>query len=261
MDEDQMGKMGFMRGRKRSFLKTYHEPGAIRQRLDQQHKHSYLGDAILGGIDGGITTFAVVAGAIGAGFPQVVIIILGFANLLADGFSMAISNYLGTKSRRDRVKEARKVEEEHIKMFPEGEREEIRQIYAGKGFYGAVLDAIVDGICQDKEQWVDTMIREEYRLPVETPSPVSAGAATFFAFLSIGLIPLIPFVIPNLSVEQRFIASSIATAIAFFSIGLAKGAVLNGSAIRSGIETLLTGGGAAVLAYVIGSWLQQTFGA
>jgi vacuolar iron transporter family protein len=250
-----------MRSRNRSFLKTHHSPGAIRQRLDEQHKHSYLGDAVLGGIDGGITTFAVVAGAIGAGFPQVVIIVLGFANLLADGFSMAVSNYLGTKSRRDRVKEARKIEEEHIDMFPEGEREEIRQIYAGKGFHGAVLDAIVDGICEDRDQWIDTMIREEYRLPVETPSPISAGTATFFAFLIIGLIPLFPFIIPNLSVDQRFIASSLATAIAFFSIGLVKGVVLNDSALRSGIETLLTGGGAAVLAYVIGSWLQQTFGA
>jgi vacuolar iron transporter family protein len=242
-------------------LKSDHQPRAIRRRLDEQHKHSYLGDAILGGIDGGITTFAVVAGTIGAGFPQLVIIVLGFANLLADGFSMAVSNYLGTKSRRDRVNEARRIEKEHIDENPEGEREEIRQIYASKGFHGTVLEAIVDGICEDKDQWIDTMITEEYRLPIETPSPFSAGAATFFSFIVIGLIPLIPFIIPNSSVEQRFTASSLAIGIAFFAIGLAKGVVLNGSAFKSGIETLLTGGGAAVLAYFIGSWLQRTFGA
>jgi vacuolar iron transporter family protein len=249
-----------MKRESQSVIKNTHHPGAIKERLDEQHKHSYLGDAILGGIDGGITTFAVVAGSIGAGFPQVVIIVLGFANLLADGFSMAASNYLGTKSRRDRVKEARKVEKDHIRSFPEGEREEIRQVFARKGFEGSVLESIVDGITENEELWINTMITEEHKLPIEMPSPVSAGLATFFSFLVIGLIPLLPFVIPDLSEDLRFIASSVATGISFLGIGLAKGFVLNGRVIRSGIETLLTGGGAATLAYLIGSWLQQTYG-
>jgi vacuolar iron transporter family protein len=241
-------------------IRQDHQPEAIEERFSQEHRNSYLGDAILGGIDGGVTTFAVVAGAIGAGFPQVVIIVLGFANLLADGFSMAVSNYLGTKSRQDRIKEARRIEKEHISIYPEGEREEIRQIFARKGFGGKTLEAIVDGICENEDLWVSTMITEEYHLPKTTPSPVWAGVATLSSFLVVGLIPLIPFIIPNLSVGQRFTASSIATGIAFLSIGLAKGVVLNGKAWKSGIETLLTGGGAAVLAYVIGSWLERTFG-
>jgi vacuolar iron transporter family protein len=249
-----------MRQSSQNNFKADHQPDAIEKRLEKQHKNSYLGDAVLGGIDGGVTTFAVVAGAIGAGFPQVVIIVLGFANLLADGFSMAVSNYLGTKSRRDRVKEARRIEEAHIEAYPEGEREEIRQIFARKGFEGRTLEAIVEGICEQKDLWVNTMITEEYHLPIRTPSPVWAGLATFSSFLVVGLIPLVPFIIPNLSVDQRFMASSVATGVAFLLVGLAKGMVLNGSALKSGIETLLTGGGAAVLAYLIGKWLEQTFG-
>jgi vacuolar iron transporter family protein len=244
----------------KSSIKKEHHPGKIRKRLNDQHRHSYLGDAVLGGIDGGITTFAVVAGAIGAGFPELVIIVLGFANLLADGFSMAVSNYLGTKSRRDQVKEARRTEEEHIEVFPEGEREEIRQIFAKKGFDGDVLETIVDRICEQEELWVNTMITEEHRLPIENPSPVWAGFATFSSFMVVGLIPLIPFIVPGLSGEQRFIISSIAIGIAFLGIGLAKGVVLNGRPLKSGIETLITGGGAAVLAFMLGKWLERAFG-
>jgi hypothetical protein len=84
-------------------LEPEHRPEAVRRRLAERRGQSYLGDAVLGGIDGCVTTFAVVAGAVGGGFPGLVVIVLGFANLLADGFSMAVSNYQGTKSQRERV--------------------------------------------------------------------------------------------------------------------------------------------------------------
>ena len=58
----------------------------------------YLPEFVYGGIDGSVTTFAVVAGAVGASLSSAIILILGFANLFADGFSMAVSNYLSTKS-------------------------------------------------------------------------------------------------------------------------------------------------------------------
>lgn len=75
----------------------------------------------MGGIGGCVTKFAVVAGAVGADFSGLVI--LGFANLLADGFSMAVSNYQRTKSQLERVKEARLSEERQIEEIPTGERE------------------------------------------------------------------------------------------------------------------------------------------
>ncbi len=58
----------------------------------------YLPEITYGGIDGAVTTFAVVAGSIGAGLSSNIIIILGLANLFADGFSMASSNYLSKRS-------------------------------------------------------------------------------------------------------------------------------------------------------------------
>ena len=135
-----------------------HHPHAIQARLLAPRRASYLGDAVLGGIDGCVTTFAVVAGAIGAGFSGMVVIILGVANVFADGLSMAVSNYLSTRSQHEELELARLEEERHIKEFPEGEREEIRQIFATKGFSGDTLERIVDTVTQNRQLWVDTML-------------------------------------------------------------------------------------------------------
>jgi VIT1/CCC1 family predicted Fe2+/Mn2+ transporter len=246
--------------RRLSDLTAEHQHEAIRARLDERRRHTYVGDAVLGGVDGCVTTFAVVAGAVGAQFAGVVVIVLGFANLAADGFSMAVSNYLRAKSERQLVEEARRDERRHIRHVPAGEREEIRQIFARKGFEGEVLETIVNVITGDRDLWVNTMLTEELGLQIEGPSPFWAAAATFGAFLAVGLIPLVPFLIGGLSPEDRFVTSAAATAIAFLGVGVAKGLALRASIFRSGLETLATGGGAAVLAYIVGAWLRRAFG-
>ena len=97
------------------------------------------------------------------------VIVLGFANLLADGLSMAVSNYQGTKSQREQVEQARRKEEHHIEQIPEGEREEVRQIFARKGFEGGVLEKIVEVITQDRQLWIRTMLTEELVQHGESP--------------------------------------------------------------------------------------------
>lgn len=238
-----------------------HHPHAIRARLLEPRRSSYLGDAVLGGIDGCVTTFAVVAGAIGAGFSGVVVIILGVANLLADGLSMAVSNYLGTRAQHEELEQARREEERHIHEFPEGEREEIRQIFAAKGFSGDTLERIVDTVTQNKTLWIDTMLKEELGLHLEARSPFRAGVSTFLAFVVVGAVPLVPFFMGSLLAEnQRFLISSVATGASFAAIGIAKGVVLKRSLLLSGAQTLLIGGAAAVVAYVVGAWLRRVYG-
>ena len=241
-------------------LEAEHRPEAIRQRLERKPRHSYLGDAVLGAIDGCVTTFAVVAGAVGARFPVVVIVVLGLANLIADGFSMAVSNYQAAKTERDELDKARAGEEYQIERIPHGEREEIRQIFAQKGFQGDLLDRAVEVITADRRQWVDTMLKEEMKIRTEVPGPVQSAVATFSAFLVVGLIPLSPFLlaVPR---ENAFTVSIAVTATAFFAVGLVKGFTLGRHAWRSAFNTLLTGGGAALLAYFVGKWLRDAFGA
>jgi vacuolar iron transporter family protein len=241
-------------------LEIEHHPHAIRDRLQERHRPRYLGDAVLGGIDGCVTTFAVVAGAVGGGLSAGVVVILGFANLFADGFSMGVSNYLGTKSELQEMDEIRRNERLHIEEVPHGEREEIRQIFASKGFEGEVLDKIVQVITSNHDLWIETMLREEHGFGSGVRKPIAAGLATFLAFLFVGLIPLLPFLVPALATEQRFQFSAIITAIAFAAIGVAKGVVVKHSIVRSGLETLVVGSIAALLAYLVGFWLRTTFG-
>jgi len=89
----------------------------------------YLAEFVYGGIDGSVTTFAVVAGAAGAELSTNIVLILGFANLIADGFSMSVGNYLSAKSEIDNYRKHKKIEYWEVDNLPDQEKEEIREIY------------------------------------------------------------------------------------------------------------------------------------
>ncbi len=241
----------------RDRLEQSHTREAIVARLEAATEHSYLGDFVLGGIDGAVTTFAIVAGSAGAGLSPGVAIVLGISNIFADGFSMAVSNYLSTKSEHDLLERARRREELHIAHHPEGEREEVRQIFRAKGFEGELLESITDTITQEKVRWVDTMLTEEFGLRLEPASPSRAASATFTAFVVAGLIPLLPLFFSGLSAGETFAWSSLATGVTFALIGAAKGKVSERPVLRSATETLLIGACAAGLAYVVGVVLRE----
>jgi len=235
-----------------------HTPEVVAKRLRSASSRDYLSDFVLGAVDGTVTTFAVVAGVAGASLPNYVALILGGANLIADGFSMAVGNYLGTQADRQLLDKIRRIEEQHIDQIPEGEREEIRQIFAAKGFSGETLEHIVEVITRDRRRWVDTMLTEEFGLRLQNPSPARAALATFAAFLLAGAVPLVPFCIPlEMQGNTRFLLSSLATALTFFVIGYVKGRIVQRPGLRSGLETLAIGGAAAALAYLAGAALHR----
>lgn len=241
-----------------SKLEEQHTPEAIENRIKSAKEHSYLGDFVLGAVDGTVTTFAIVAGAAGAGLSAGVACVLGLANVVADGFSMAASNYLKSRADRHIVDRFRKMEEMHIDQIPESEREEIRQIFAGKGFDSPLLEEIVEVITRDRQRWVDTMLMEEWGLQLESPSPFRAGLTTFIAFLIAGLVPLLPLFFGKwLAGSNIFLASSILTALSFLFIGVVRGWLTDRKLIVTASETLFIGGTAAALAYFIGVWLKR----
>jgi len=167
----------------------------------------YLPQFVYGGIDGAITTVAVVAAAIGASLSASIVLILGFANLVADGFSMGVSNYLSSKSKKD-------LHRNH----------EDAEHYAMKGHQAA-----------------------------------KNGLATFLSFVVIGLIPLIPFVaavyFETLN-DINFILSIIFTGVALTIVGWVKGTIVEKNSIDSALETLIIGGIAASLAFMVGFLLR-----
>ncbi|CAN5764910.1 VIT1/CCC1 transporter family protein [soil metagenome] len=235
-------------------LEHEHSPEAIRRRLSRGVRQNYLRDFVYGGIDGAVTTFAIVAGTVGASLSTRVILILGAADLIADGFSMAASNFLGTRTEREDYKRLEKIEHRHIEIAPEGEQEEVRQIYAEKGFDGADLERAVEVITADRERWVRTMLTEEYGLPREVRSEWLAAFSTFVAFVVCGLVPLLPFIFGS---NVAFSTSAAVTGLVFFSIGAVKARWSTSPWWNSGLVTLFVGGIAATLAFLAGTLLKN----
>ena len=179
-----------------------HSPEEVKARIDGPTRRSYLRDTVYGAIDGAVTTFAIVAGVAGAGLSPTIIIALGLANVLADGFSMAAGNYSGTKAELDNIKRIRKIEERHIEDEPEGERLELRSILAKKGLSGQVLEDATNTIASDKASWINMMLVDEFGISPVDPHPIGAAMATFFAFLTAGMVPLMPLVTPSMSLSM-----------------------------------------------------------
>ena len=222
----------------------------------------YLGEFVYGGIDGSVTTFAVVAGAAGANLDSSVVIILGFANLIADGFSMSVGSYLSNKSELQTYEKHKKVEYWEVENMPEQEKEEVQKIYAQKGFEGDLLDKVVAVIIANKDRWVDVMMKEELEMIPSAKSPLAMAAVTFFSFLLVGLIPMLVYVydyITEAQVTHPFFIASLLTGFAFTGIGFLKSFVTQTSRWQGMLETLFLGASAAVLAYFVGNILEKLF--
>ena len=239
-----------------------HDPQRIAQWAAEEHGGAgsqYIGDFVYGGLDGIITTFAVVSGVAGANLGTGVILILGLANLLADGFSMATGAYLSTKSEQAYYRKEREREMWEIEHFPEGERAELLEIYRGKGYTEEEALQLVHIHSRDKERWADAMMVDELGMLHDAGNPLMNGLATLIAFLVAGVVPLLVYLIGlavPIAPDVSFPISIGLSALALFALGTAKVLVTRQNPFRSGIEMLLVGGLAAAVAYVIGALLQ-----
>jgi len=234
-----------------------HRPEDIAERLEAPFRASYLRDYVYGGIDGAVTTFAIVAGVAGAELSTGIVLILGLANLLGDGFSMAAGNFSGTRSEEEERRSLRAMEHRHVDSHPDGEREEVRQILARKGFEGEALEAAVGVITAERERWIDFMMSEEHGVSLANRTPLAAALSTFGAFLVCGAAPLVPYLLAFLGwvdadPDLLFRIAAVATCVVFFAIGSAQGLFVDKPGWRLGLETLTTGAVAAAIAYGIG---------
>ncbi len=220
----------------------------------------YIAEFVYGGIDGVITTFAVVAGSAGAELAVPIVLILGFANLIADGFAMSVGSYFSAKSENESYDKHKAVEYWEIENLRDKEVEEIREIYEAKGFEGDLLKQVVDVITSDDEVWVDTMMKEELEMIKDDRPPWKRGLVTFIAFNLVGFIPLSAYAFAGFidaSASDLFVVSSFSTAVALALIGTLKGLVTEQSLIKGIIETVFLGGIAATIAFFVGDILEK----
>lgn len=238
--------------------KAHEKDRIVEDMLHRKGAGAYIRDVVYGALDGIVTTFAVVAGVAGAALSPLVAIVLGFANLFADGFSMAIGNYLGTKSQLDYQRREREREAWESQHFPEAEKEEVRQIYMQKGFRGDDLEQVVKVITSDERAWIDTMMLEELNIVAEEKSPAKSGLVTFGAFVAAGLVPLLVYLValafPTFIVD-KFSSAIVLTVIALFAVGSGRAYVTGKRWWVAGLEMTLVGGLAAAVAYLVGYWL------
>jgi VIT1/CCC1 family predicted Fe2+/Mn2+ transporter len=219
----------------------------------------YLGEFVYGGMDGSVTTFAVVAGSAGAGFDTSVILILGFANLFADGFAMSVGAYLSAKTNRQNFLKREREKLYEIEDDPERARSMIRTIYHHKGFTEPLLNKVVDVITNNKDRWIDSIMKDDLGMTIEQKSPVLTGVITYRSFILVGLIPLAAYVYDLATGfdSDMFLWSSVLTMVAFGFIGFLKSFVTETSHVKGILETVTLGALAAFVAYFVGAVLEK----
>ena len=218
----------------------------------------YIKSVVYGGLDGIITTFAVVAGVNGASLSAGVVLILGFANLVADGLSMAIGDYLSTKSEQEYQKAERAREQWEVDNYPEGEKKELRELYEAKGIPEADARQMVETVARHPKAWVDIMMVEELGILADEESPLKNALTTFVSFAVFGFMPLLTSVlaqfVPFLR-QNSFTVSIALVGVTLFALGAVKTKITGRPWFASGLETLVVGGITAAAAWGVGKLL------
>lgn len=233
-----------------------------------EHKDSavadYFKEIIYGGIDGIVTTFAVVAGFAGAALSNdltaqlsfMVVLLFGLANLFADAASMGLGNFLSVRSEKDLYKAKRSTEENLLRTQPDKEMAETISILVGKGFAVEQAESMAHIYKTNHEYWTDFMMQHELELSdPRGENEVFTGLATFGSFITFGAIPLLPFIFQSEgSALIAFLYSSFGTLMALVALGLLKWRVIGTKLLPSLIEVVLVGSTAAILAYIVGTF-------
>lgn len=219
---------------------------------------TYLKEVVYGGIDGIITTFAVVAGFTGAqsgetiNYSIVTVLLFGLANLFADASSMGLGNFLSLKSEKDFYKGQKKVEENEITQDANSKEAETKKILITKGFTKEQAEQMTALYKSNHKYWAEFMMQYEVQLPnPEGENPFLTAFATFASFIAFGFIPLIPYLFIS-QAQTAFIYSCVFTLFAMALLGFVRWYVTKLSLVRSLAETILLGSISASVAYIVG---------
>lgn len=224
-------------------------------RHDPHHRASSLSDFILGAQDGLVNVLGVILGVAAATQEAEIVMVAGLATTFAESISMGAVAFTTTLADADLYQSEREREYRHIKEIPALEKQEVREIYLGKGFKGELLDRIVDTVTANKDVWVALMMAEEHQLaPVDRKLAWRAAWIVGLSAVIGSLVPLAPFMF--LPIGTSMIASVIVTAGVLFAIGAYKARVTVGHPGRSGLEMAVIGTLSALAGYLVGVLLK-----
>ena len=260
----------------KALAQKYHESNDVEaskshhQRVKAiEEAHGSVGDIIksvvLGGLDGIITTFAIVCAVEGSSeLGSKVVILMGVANLVADAISMGLGDYLSEKAENDYVAKEQAREQWEMDNFIEGEISEMADIYVQKGFERADALEILNKMVLNRQFFLEHMMVEELGfMPVDPNShPAKKGAVTFLSFLTFGSVPLIVYITlyDSMDTHTVFVVATGAVASTLFGLGCLKAKLIQSKGwdiVKSGGETLGLGGIACGMSYLVGWGLEK----
>ena len=215
------------------------------------HQTNWLRDVILGGQDGLVNILGIILGVIAGGGSDTVLLVAGLAAAITESISMAAVGYTSSMSERDFYRSERAREATEIDTMPSAEEQEIREIYAAKGFSGALLESVVDTITANRDTWLTTMMDEELHLqPVQRRDIVRTAVVIGVATLIGHLIPLVPFFV--LARTPALVVAIVLSAAALFAVGAYTAVSLVGDWRRAGLRFVAIGLGAAAIGFLVG---------
>lgn len=224
----------------------------------------YFKEVIYGGIDGIVTTFAVVAGFAGAALTSnettqlsfLIVLLFGLANLFADAASMGLGNFLSVRSEKDLYLVNRREEAEALSSDMETQTKKTARLLEVNGFSSEDAATMATLYQKNPEFWLDFKMQYEHNeSDPRGENEVFTGFATFVSFMLFGAIPLLPFIVQESGDPAvTFMYSSLGTFVALVLLGLLKWRVIGHAFFASLFEVVAVGGTAALLAYLVGTF-------
>lgn len=250
--------------------RAYHDArGGSASEDGHQSEGGQLKPIIFGGLDGILTSFAIVAGAAGGRLSPQVVLILGVSNIFADALSMGVGEFLSSKAENEWILSERNREEWELDNYPQGEIQEMIEIYQSKGVSKTDAELVITTLAKYKSFFVDLMMAQELELQVpeedHVKESIREGFVMFCSFAFFGSLPLLGYVIiparfPSMSEESLFTCACVVTGCVLFLLGSVKSYFSNQKWYRAGLETLSLGGCCATVAYTLGQWVHGYLG-
>lgn len=224
----------------------------IHNKIDPHNHSSRLSEIILGGQDGLVNVLGVILGVAAATNDPRIVLAAGMAATFAESVSMGAVAYTSILASNDLYHSEQEREYRHICLVPELEVEEIRTLYAQKGFDGETLNKIVEIITSNPDVWVEVMMSEEHQLqpPGRQGGAIKSALVVGISAIIGSLIPLIPFIFIPVGVSM--ILSIVISALTLFAFGAYKARVTVGHPGKSGLQMAVIGTLSALVGYAVG---------
>jgi VIT1/CCC1 family predicted Fe2+/Mn2+ transporter len=208
-------------------------------------------DVVIGMSDGLTVPFALAAGLTGATAGGGIIVTAGLAEIAAGAVAMGLGGYLAARTDAEHYRAEYRRELRETEETPDEERREVRLILTQQGLDGQTADTVVEALSRDRHRWVDFMMRFELGLEKPDASRAPASALTIgISYIVGGLIPLLPYMLVR-DIGNALALSIVLTLSALAIFGGIKGRLTSGRTFRSALQTVIIGGIAGGVAYLI----------